>query len=112
MLARKKRHMPRKIRPHNRNSIVQPRGTDQRGTFQPATDSSANSWNPNNSASTAQPDRKTTGCMKKGRVWSASDLVRPFGLIPNLAIHCRSMRRSIHLLNGEILRVQFISKDK
>src|SRR5229473_1864113 len=106
MLTRKKRHIHRKVRPHSRKSSVQlARGT-QSGIFQASRDISARAWNPNKIPSATQPERKTTGRMKKGRVGSVSCLVRLFSLIADLTF--RSMRQSIHLLDGEILRVHFV----
>ena len=103
MLARKKCHRARQIRPHNRKSSDQEAKGSQSGTFQSLKDISTSSWKPNKSPSATQPDKKISGCMKKGRLESSSCLVRLFSLIPNLVVHRRSMRRSIHLLDGEIL---------
>src|ERR1700722_9579530 len=114
MLARKKRHIPRTTRPHNRNPKASPTRGTHKGIFHPPmeTSSPASCWNPNKSPSAAQPDKKTNGCMKNGRACCASCLIWLFGLIPNLLVHRGSMRRSIHLLNGEIFRVQFIVIDE
>src|SRR6202161_3947247 len=68
------------------------------------------SWKPNKIPSAAQPDKKISGCMKRGRPGSASCLVRRFRPIPNLVAHRRSMRRSIHLLDGEIPCVHFVGE--
>src|SRR3984957_3920558 len=70
------------------------------------------SWKPNKIPSAAQPAKKISGCMKKGRLGSASCLVRRFRSILNLVGHRRSMRRSIHLLDGEIPCVHFVGECK
>src|ERR1700734_554980 len=109
MLSREKRHSPRNVKPHRKRSSVQEASGTQSGILYAPRDISRYSWKPNKSPNTSHPERKTTGRMKKGRLGSASCLVWLFRLIPSFVVHCRSMRRSIHLLDGEILRVQFIS---
>src|SRR5579859_1398509 len=110
MLTRKKRHIHRKVRPQSTKSRVQPARGTQSGIFQASRDISTYSWNPNKRPSTTQPERKTTGRIKNGRAGSICRLVGSFGLIASLPL--RSMRRSIHLLDGEILRVHFVGIDK
>src|ERR1700721_2082084 len=70
------------------------------------------SWNPNKIPRAAQPAKKTSGCIKKGRLGSAAGLVRRFSLILTLVGPRRGMRRSIHLLDGEISCVHFVGECK
>src|ERR1700677_3586663 len=112
MLTRRKRHIPRKMRPHNRNSSVPPTSGAQRGSFQPPTEISTNSWTPNKSPSATQPDKKTTGCMKNGRVWCASCLAILLRLLSSFLVRVRTLQRSIHLLDREILRVDSVLVDE